>query len=200
MQTSARPAAEINVRFVFCGTGAIRFTGTPSGEGLKMGRCALFTTTSRDCPPPSGAIFPGRRRRLARPGALGFRFVCATDFSRRGTVFGARMSLPMKVLHIVKTVVGAGWAYEQTRVLRSLGIDVVVALPSDTDGLAPRYREAGVSVVRADLDFPARRPWLLPARLRACRELVEQVRPDLIHTHHVGTTFVVRAALGKDSG
>jgi glycosyltransferase involved in cell wall biosynthesis len=105
----------------------------------------------------------------------------------------------MKVLHIVKTVVGARWAYEQTRVLRSLGIDVVVALPSDTDGLAPRYREAGVTVVRADLDFPARRPWLLPARLRACRELVEQVRPDLIHTHHVGTTFVARAALGKDS-
>jgi glycosyltransferase involved in cell wall biosynthesis len=105
----------------------------------------------------------------------------------------------MKVLHIVKTVVGAGWAYEQTRVLRSLGIEVVVALPSDTDGLAPRYREAGVTVVRADLDFPARQPWLLPARLRACRELVEQVRPDLIHTHHVGTTFVARAALGKDS-
>lgn len=105
----------------------------------------------------------------------------------------------MKVLHIVKTAVGASWAYEQARVVRSLGVDVVVALPSDTEGFAPRYREAGVAVVQADLDFPARRPWLLPARLRACRELVEQVRPDLIHTHHVGTTFVVRLALGKNS-
>lgn len=109
------------------------------------------------------------------------------------------MVAPMKVLHIVKTAVGASWAYEQARVLRSLGLDVVVALPSDTDGFAPRYREAGIPVVQADLDFPARRPWLLPARLRACRELVEQVRPDLIHTHHVGPTFVLRLALGKDS-
>jgi glycosyltransferase involved in cell wall biosynthesis len=105
----------------------------------------------------------------------------------------------MKVLHIVKTAVGAGWAYEQTRVLRSLGIEVVVALPSATDGLAPRYREAGVTVVRADLDFPARQPWRIPSTLAACRRLVREVRPDLIHTHHVGTTFVVRAALGKDS-
>jgi glycosyltransferase involved in cell wall biosynthesis len=105
----------------------------------------------------------------------------------------------MKVLHIVKTAVGASWAYEQARVLRSLGVDVVVALPSDTEGFAPRYREAGVPVVRADFDFPARHPWRLPAKLRACRELVEQIRPDLIHTHHVGTTFVVRLALGKDS-
>jgi glycosyltransferase involved in cell wall biosynthesis len=105
----------------------------------------------------------------------------------------------MKVLHIVKTAVGAGWAYEQTRVLRSLGIEVVVALPSDTEGLAPRYREAGVTVVRADLDFPARRPWQIPSTLASCRQLVREVRPDLIHTHHVGTTFIVRAALGNNS-
>ncbi|MGA8224532.1 MAG: glycosyltransferase [Candidatus Acidiferrales bacterium] len=105
----------------------------------------------------------------------------------------------MRVLHIVKTAVGAGWAYEQTRVLRSLGIEVVVALPSDTEGLAPRYREAGVKVVRADLDFPARQPWRIPSTLAACRQLVREVQPDLIHTHHVGTTLVVRTALGKNS-
>lgn len=105
----------------------------------------------------------------------------------------------MKVLHIVKTAVGASWAYEQARVVRSLGVDVVVALPSDSDGFAPRYREMGITVVRADLDFPARRPSSLPAKLCACRELVEHVRPDLIHTHHVGTTFVLRLALGKES-
>jgi glycosyltransferase involved in cell wall biosynthesis len=109
------------------------------------------------------------------------------------------MGAPMRVLHIVKTAVGAGWAFEQVRVLRSLGIEVVVALPSDTDGFAPRYQKAGATVLRADLDFPARKSWLLPGTLRACRELVEQVRPDLIHTHHVGTTLVVRAALGKNS-
>ena len=105
----------------------------------------------------------------------------------------------MKVLHIVKTAVGANWAYEQVRVLCSLGIEVVVALPSDTEGLAPKYRQAGATVLRANLDFPARKPWRIPATLRACRQLVADVRPDLIHTHHVGPTFITRLALGKNS-
>jgi glycosyltransferase involved in cell wall biosynthesis len=109
------------------------------------------------------------------------------------------MVASMKVLHIVKTAVGANWAYEQVRVLCSLGIDVVVALPSDTEGLAPKYREAGATVVRANLDFPAKQPWRIPATLRACRQLVAAVYPDLIHTHHVGPTFVARLALGKNS-
>ena len=109
------------------------------------------------------------------------------------------MVAAMKVLHIVKTAVGANWAYEQVRVLCSLGIEVVVALPSDTEGLAPKYRQAGATVLRADLDFAAREPWRIPATLRACRQLVADVRPDLIHTHHVGPTFVARLALGKKS-
>jgi glycosyltransferase involved in cell wall biosynthesis len=109
------------------------------------------------------------------------------------------MVASMKVLHIVKTAVGANWAYEQVRVLCSLGIEVVVALPSDTEGLAPKYREAGAAVVRANLDFPAREPWRIPATLRACRQLVADVRPDFIHTHHVGPTLVARLALGKNS-
>jgi glycosyltransferase involved in cell wall biosynthesis len=109
------------------------------------------------------------------------------------------MVASMKVLHIVKTAVGANWAYEQVRVLCSLGIEVVVALPSDTEGLAPKYREAGATVVRAKLDFPARKPWRIPATLRSCRQLVADVRPDLIHTHHVGTTLITRLALGKNS-
>jgi glycosyltransferase involved in cell wall biosynthesis len=109
------------------------------------------------------------------------------------------MVASMKVLHITKTAVGANWAYEQVRVLCSLGIEVVVAVPSDTEGLAPKYRQAGATVVRADLDFPAREPWRIPATLRACRQLVDDVRPDLIHTHHVGPTFITRLALGKKS-
>jgi glycosyltransferase involved in cell wall biosynthesis len=109
------------------------------------------------------------------------------------------MVASMKVLHIVKTAVGANWAFEQVRVLCSLGIEVVVALPSDTEGLAPKYRQAGATVVRANLDFPAQKPWRIPATLRTCRQLVDDVRPDLIHTHHVGPTFITRLALGKKS-
>lgn len=103
----------------------------------------------------------------------------------------------MKVLHIVKTAVGASWVLHLVRVLRAEGVEVVVALPSATEGFAPRYRECGAEVVAADVDFSPRAPWRLPAAMRRCRELVARVQPDLIHTHHVGTTYVARLALGK---
>src|ERR1700730_3339688 len=105
----------------------------------------------------------------------------------------------MKILHIVKTVTGASWVYHQVRVLRSLGFEIVVALPSATAGLAPKYQEAGATVIPINLDVPTKHPWQIPAVLKSCRTLVQSVHPDIIHTHHVGTTLVVRAALGKSS-
>jgi glycosyltransferase involved in cell wall biosynthesis len=39
----------------------------------------------------------------------------------------------------------------------------------------------------------------MPARLKKCRDLVREIKPDLIHTHHVGTTLLTRVALGKRS-
>src|SRR6202048_2443980 len=105
----------------------------------------------------------------------------------------------MKILHIVKTVTGATWVYHQVRVLRSLGFEIVVALPSATAGLAPKYQEAGATVIPINLDVPTKHPWQIPAVLKSCRALVQSVHPDIIHTHHVGTTLVVRTALGKSS-
>ncbi|HXW54714.1 MAG TPA: glycosyltransferase family 4 protein [Candidatus Cybelea sp.] len=103
----------------------------------------------------------------------------------------------MKVLHIVKTAVGANWAYEQVRVLLSFGYDITVALPSTDQGLASHYRRAGASVIAAQLDFPTREPWKISRTLSTCRRLVLDVQPDLIHTHHLGTTLVVRLAFRR---
>jgi glycosyltransferase involved in cell wall biosynthesis len=109
-------------------------------------------------------------------------------------------ALLMKILHIVKTATGATWVYHQVRVLRSLGFEIVLALPpAAANGSAAKYRELGATVVLINLDVPTKRPWQIPAVLQACRTLVRNVRPDIIHTHHVGTTLVVRAALGKSS-
>jgi glycosyltransferase involved in cell wall biosynthesis len=105
----------------------------------------------------------------------------------------------MKILHIVKTVTGATWVYHQVRVLCQLGFEIVVALPSATTGLAPKYQEAGATVVPINLDVPTKHPWQIAAVLKSCRALVQSVQPDIVHTHHVGTTLVVRAALGKSS-
>jgi glycosyltransferase involved in cell wall biosynthesis len=101
----------------------------------------------------------------------------------------------MTVLHLVKTTRGAVWALRQIAALRTLGVDVVVALPSREHGLAPEYARAGASVVEADIDF-VRGPRLAIA-LRRCRALVERVQPDLLHSHFVGTTLVARLALGR---
>lgn len=106
----------------------------------------------------------------------------------------------MKVLHVVKTVVGGAWVLEQVRVLTRLGVEITVALPSGDAGLAPEYRRAGARVVGVNLDFPARQPWRIPAALAACRRLVAEVQPDVIHSHYVGTTLILRLALGRDSG
>ncbi len=102
----------------------------------------------------------------------------------------------MKVLHIVKTATGAAWVYHQVRVLRSLGVEIVVALPAHSS-IAPEYRRIGATVVEVDLNPPVAAPWRASSILSACRTLVADARPDLIHSHHVGTTLVVRRALGK---
>lgn len=103
----------------------------------------------------------------------------------------------MKVLHVVKTSVGASWVFHQVRVLLSQGVEVVIALPPAIGGFAPRYREAGATVVEVDLDFPVRQPWKLPHVIASCRDLVKRTNPDLIHLHFVGTMYAMRLALGK---
>jgi glycosyltransferase involved in cell wall biosynthesis len=103
----------------------------------------------------------------------------------------------MRVLHVVKTSVGASWVFHQVRVLLSQGVEVVVAVPSATDGFAPRYRDLGATVVETNLDFPIRQPWKLPHVIASCRNLVKRTNPDLIHLHFVGAMFVMRMALGK---
>jgi glycosyltransferase involved in cell wall biosynthesis len=103
----------------------------------------------------------------------------------------------MKVLHLVKTTRGAGFVLRQVAALRRLGVEVVVALPSATDGLAPKYAEAGAEVIAADLDIDAHAPWRISAALTRCRALVDTVRPDVIHSHFVSTTLVARLALGR---
>lgn len=102
----------------------------------------------------------------------------------------------MRVLHLVKTSDAAKWALLQMRELARLGVEVHAALPPGGK-LLPRYREAGVAVHEAQLDLPVRKPWRIPATLRALRRLVAEAGPDLVHSHFVGTTIAARLALGR---
>ncbi len=101
----------------------------------------------------------------------------------------------MTILHLVKTAVGGRWALGQMRELARLGLRVHVAMPPGP--LVEPYREAGVTVHLANFDLPVRAPWRLQALSRQLIELVDRIRPALIHSHFVGTTLTMRVALGR---
>jgi glycosyltransferase involved in cell wall biosynthesis len=101
----------------------------------------------------------------------------------------------LRVLHLLKTSVGATWALRQMRELVKLGVEVHVAMP---DGqLVDAYHEAGINVHLAQFDFPLKTPWHFPQMATQFRTFVEHIKPDIIHSHFVGTTLVMRLALGK---
>lgn len=99
----------------------------------------------------------------------------------------------MKVLHLIKTSVGASWALRQTTKLINLGVEVHLALP---DGpMVNKYKEAGINVHIFDPALILSKPWLNPIRAYKLRELVKSINPDIIHSHFVATTLLMRIAL-----
>lgn len=102
----------------------------------------------------------------------------------------------LKVLHLVKTSVGAKWALLQMRELVKLGVEVHVALPPG-GALLAEYKAAGITVHPVQLDFPIQRPLNCLAVFAELRNLVSSVAPHIIHSHFVGTTLTMRLALGK---
>ena len=99
----------------------------------------------------------------------------------------------MKALHLLKTSVGARWALLQLRELVRLGIESHVVVP-DEAGIVPEYRRAGVTVHVLDLNaIPATPAWFRAAG--ALRRLVDAEAPDVVHSHFVATTLLMRAAL-----
>ncbi len=88
------------------------------------------------------------------------------------------------------------WALAQMRELVKLGVEVHAAMPPG-GAMIPAYEDAGVVIHPLHPDFPTRRPWQARQVLGEMRALVEQVQPDLIHSHYVGTTLTMRLAFGK---
>lgn len=95
----------------------------------------------------------------------------------------------MKVLHLVKTSVGATWAYRLMRELVRLGVEVHVALPLNGP-LVAAYLDAGVKI--HELDYS------MKGLLKSCiklRQIIKEINPDIIHSHFVITTVIMRITL-----
>jgi glycosyltransferase involved in cell wall biosynthesis len=103
----------------------------------------------------------------------------------------------MRVLHVVKTSEGALWAAREVAELVARGVDVHVALPSLEGAAMPEWRRSGAHLHVCPLDLPTRAPWRMADACRAARRLVDAAQPDLIHSHFVGNTLLLRTALGK---
>lgn len=104
----------------------------------------------------------------------------------------------MRVLQVVKTSDGAGWAANQCALLVQSGIEVHVALPRAEGRTLPAWRNAGAQIHILDMSLPLRQPARIPATFQALRRLVDEIQPDIIHSHFVTTTLTLRLALGKN--
>lgn len=98
----------------------------------------------------------------------------------------------MRILHLLKTSVGGGWAVRMMKEHAREGVELHVALP--LGGLnIPIYQELGIHVHEWN---PSLRN--LGESRKELRRIVEEVKPDIIHSHFVLSTLIMRLAL-RDS-
>ncbi len=105
----------------------------------------------------------------------------------------------MKVLQIVKTDVGANWAFDQAKALFDKGIEIITVLPSLNGSTAQKYIENGLEVRVADLSLPISKPWKIFSRIKNFRKICDNIKPDIIHCHFVTNILLARIALRKYS-
>lgn len=95
----------------------------------------------------------------------------------------------MVVLHLVKTSEGATWAYRQMRELKKMDIEVHVAMPLGGK-MVNEYLKVGIEVHDFKYELIS-----LRKSIRGLRQIVNSVKPDIIHSHFVISTFLMRLAL-----
>ena len=105
----------------------------------------------------------------------------------------------MKILQIIKTNNGAGWAFRQISSLLKIAndIEIVVMLPNDVEGFAEKYKEIGVQVIPFDPSISKKNLLSFKRVKKEFIEIIEQIKPDLIHCHFVTNIIFVRLALRK---
>lgn len=95
----------------------------------------------------------------------------------------------MKSLHLVKTSTGATWAFRVMRDLVQMGEEVHVAMPIDGI-LVQQYDDAGIII--HELNYSMKN---VLKTMKQIRKVVDEVKPDVVHSHFVLTTLLMRLAL-----
>ncbi len=96
-----------------------------------------------------------------------------------------------RILQLVKTSSGAPWALQQMRELIDAGYEVHAALPAGGTHIQ-EYEDAGVILhyIRYNLKRPI-------STIKCLRRIVEDVNPDIIHSHFYNTTLIMRLGLRR---
>ncbi len=95
----------------------------------------------------------------------------------------------LKVLQLVKTSNAAGWALQQMKTLIANGYDVHVAMPLG-GSLVNEYKKYGVTI--HSINYSLKNIWL---SIKSLRTIVDEVKPDLIHSHFYISTLIMRMGL-----
>lgn len=99
----------------------------------------------------------------------------------------------MKILHIIKTSDGASWAIRQIRELILLGHEISVLMPNGK--MNKEYEAVGANVYLFPKSLTFKNPISFISNLLYLRQLVKELHPDLIHSHFVLTTIMMRIGL-----
>lgn len=97
----------------------------------------------------------------------------------------------LKVLHLLKTSEGAAWALRLMKELVKHGIEVHVAL-SKGGRLYDEYSKNNIQV--HPIDFSLKK---LTQSIRQLKQIVRDLEPDIIHSHFVITSLIMRLGLRK---
>ena len=104
----------------------------------------------------------------------------------------------MRALHISKSADGAQWAIRQVAELIRQGVEVHVALPDPAGSAVPAWRTTGATLHFVDCSLPIFDPAKFAVTSFSIRRLVQELSPDVIHSHHVTTAAMLRLVLGKN--
>jgi len=99
----------------------------------------------------------------------------------------------MKILHLIKTADGASWAVRQIRELILLGHDISVLMPEGSRN--KEYEAVGATVYLFPSPLTLKNPINLMQNIQYLRKLVKELDPDMIHSHFVLTTIMMRIGL-----
>ena len=104
----------------------------------------------------------------------------------------------MRVVHIVKDNVGATFALDEVEYLSGRGVDLTTIIPAGwPGGMIDRYRAAALKTLDLDPNLYPLDPVRNLQNGRRLRRALLELKPDIVHVHHVGPCILLRLTTGR---